>query len=405
MQQIQKRKLPHYFNNAHQEFEAAKMGMWAFMAQEILFFSGLFVAYGVFRYFNPEMFIYASRLLDWKLGFINTIFLTPSSANSFKITNLEISEPFELNFNKDKVIDRGFKEAFIELVSKITTSGDKSKIKDINLIEIKNLIDSFNMSNERFVNETYVVDFDVNFNKKKTISFFNKKNIFISIPIKKKLVLIPVLVDLETDKVFFFNNNVFYKNWNKKNERFNLLNYLLPTEDIEDLNLISFNSDSIEDYDFKKIIKKYDMNDYIIAIIYKNKRKLQILSKMNLNESLMLNNKKFDNINLLNEKDFFLVLKELKITYENYWKKINQVNTSIKLPLTISLESSQYDKIKMLEDTLDKLDLVNSFEIIKFDNKKIYIKIIYNGSPNKFINQMKSKNILVNTEKQIWEIR
>ena len=148
--------------------------------------------------------------------FINTIFLTPSSANSFKITNLEISEPFELNFNKDKVIDRGFKEAFIELVSKITTSGDKSKIKDINLIEIKNLIDSFNMSNERFVNETYVVDFDVNFNKKKTISFFNKKNIFISIPIKKKLILIPVLVDLETDKVFFFNNNVFYKNWNKK---------------------------------------------------------------------------------------------------------------------------------------------------------------------------------------------
>lgn len=79
MQQIQKRTLPHYFNNAHQEFEAAKLGMWAFMAQEILFFSGLFVAYGVFRYFNPEMFIYASRLLDWKLGFINTIFLIISS--------------------------------------------------------------------------------------------------------------------------------------------------------------------------------------------------------------------------------------------------------------------------------------------------------------------------------------
>ena len=64
----------------------------------------------------------------------------------------------------------------------------------------------------------------------------------------------------------------------KRNERFNLLNYLLPTEDIEDLNLISFNSDSIEDYDFKKIIKKYDMYDYIIVIIYKHKRKLQAAS-------------------------------------------------------------------------------------------------------------------------------
>ena len=73
------RKLPHYFNNEHQEFEACKIGMWAFLAQEILFFSGLFVAYGVFKYFNPEMFEYASGLLDWKLGFVNTIFLIISS--------------------------------------------------------------------------------------------------------------------------------------------------------------------------------------------------------------------------------------------------------------------------------------------------------------------------------------
>ena len=76
---LKKRELPHYFKNEHQEFEACKLGMWAFMAQEILFFSGLFVAYGVFRFFHPEMFFYASSLLDWKLGFINTMFLILSS--------------------------------------------------------------------------------------------------------------------------------------------------------------------------------------------------------------------------------------------------------------------------------------------------------------------------------------
>ncbi|MEK9726877.1 MAG: cytochrome c oxidase subunit 3 family protein [Candidatus Margulisiibacteriota bacterium] len=76
---IKKRELPHYFKDEHQEFEACKVGMWAFLAQEILFFSGLFVAYGVYKFFNPEMFLYASSLLDWKLGFINTIFLIISS--------------------------------------------------------------------------------------------------------------------------------------------------------------------------------------------------------------------------------------------------------------------------------------------------------------------------------------
>ena len=59
--------------------------------------------------------------------FINVIFITSLNANSFKITNLEILEPFELNFNKEKVIDKGFKIAFFELASMITTSGDKKK--------------------------------------------------------------------------------------------------------------------------------------------------------------------------------------------------------------------------------------------------------------------------------------
>ena len=79
MQALKEHKIPHYFKDAHQEFEACKLGMWAFMAQEILFFSGLFVAYGVFKFFYPEMFVYASHLLDWKMGFINTLFLILSS--------------------------------------------------------------------------------------------------------------------------------------------------------------------------------------------------------------------------------------------------------------------------------------------------------------------------------------
>jgi hypothetical protein len=337
--------------------------------------------------------------------FINIIFLTPLNANSFKIIDLEISEPFELNFNKEKVIDKAFKQAFEELTSRITTSGDKSKIKNVSLKDIKNLIDSFNMSNERFIDETYLVNFDVNFNKKNTLSFFNKKNIFPSIPLKKDLVLIPVLVDLQYDNVLFFNNNIFYKNWNKINKKFNLLNYLLPTEDIEDLNLISLNSSSIEEYDFKKIITKYDMEDYIIVIIYKDEKKLQILSKMNLNQSFKINNTKFDNIDLLNEKDSLFVMQELKIIYEDYWKKINQINTSIKLPLTVSINANEHDKIMILEDILTRLDLVNSYEILKFNNQNIYIKIIYNGPPNKFINQIKAENLIINTENSIWEIK
>ena len=59
----------------------------------------------------------------------------------------------------------------------------------------------------------------------------------------------------------------------------------------------------------------------------------------------------------------------------------------------------------ILEDILTRLDLVNSYEILKFNNQNIYIKIIYNGPPNKFINQIKAENIIINTENSIWEIK
>ena len=60
---------------------------------------------------------------------INIISTSTSSANSFKIKDLEISEPFDAKFNKEKVINKAFKDAFIELISMITTSSDQKKIK------------------------------------------------------------------------------------------------------------------------------------------------------------------------------------------------------------------------------------------------------------------------------------
>ena len=69
----------HHFKDAHQEFSSAKLGMWLFIGQEILFFSALFVAYAVYRGLHPEMFIDAHHHLSWKMGALNTVVLIFSS--------------------------------------------------------------------------------------------------------------------------------------------------------------------------------------------------------------------------------------------------------------------------------------------------------------------------------------
>ena len=68
-----------YFVSSEQQFEASKLGMWLFLATEILLFGGMFVAYGIFRVLYPELYEQASLQLDTVLGAANTLVLLLSS--------------------------------------------------------------------------------------------------------------------------------------------------------------------------------------------------------------------------------------------------------------------------------------------------------------------------------------
>ena len=337
--------------------------------------------------------------------FIIIFSTTFSHANVFKVSNIEISSPFELNFNKNRVIDEGFRISFLNLLNMITTSGDKNKIKKISIKELKGMIDTFTISDEKFINNEYFAKLETTFNKKKILSFLERKNIFPSMPIRNKVLLIPILVDVETENIYLFNNNIFYEKWNNEKNNYQLLDYLLPTEDIEDLNKIQEMSYSIETYDFTNLIKKYDLRDYIISIIYKDRNEIKILSKINLNNSLKINNQKYSKVNLDNIKNFQVILEKLKTIYEDHWKKNNEINTSIKLPLTLSLNSKDYKKIAKLEEELDSIDLVSDFYILRFDNEQIRYRIIYNGSPKTFFNDINNRNFDLTLKSDVWTIK
>ncbi len=71
--------LAEQFDDLEQQHEAAKLGMWIFLATEVLFFGGLFLAYTVYRYLSPEAFAAASRHTEVILGGANTAILLFSS--------------------------------------------------------------------------------------------------------------------------------------------------------------------------------------------------------------------------------------------------------------------------------------------------------------------------------------
>jgi cytochrome c oxidase subunit 3 len=71
--------LAHHFESPAQQHEAATLGMWMFLATEILFFGGVLTAYAVYRNAFGTAFAEASKELITWVGAVNTAVLLSSS--------------------------------------------------------------------------------------------------------------------------------------------------------------------------------------------------------------------------------------------------------------------------------------------------------------------------------------
>ncbi len=71
--------LAHHFDTPEQQYDSGKLGMWLFLVTEVLFFSGLFCAYAIYRFLRPDVFAGCSEFLNTQLGAINTGVLLFSS--------------------------------------------------------------------------------------------------------------------------------------------------------------------------------------------------------------------------------------------------------------------------------------------------------------------------------------
>ena len=335
---------------------------------------------------------------------INLLSTSRLYGNSFNITEIQVSEDFNLNFNKKKVFDSAFKIAFDQLTSSIIISEDKKKLKKVSLKKIKSLIDSFIVSDEQFIENKYYAKINVNFNKKNSYKFFESKNIFPSMPNRIDILMIPILIKNTENEIIFFSENPLYKNWNKNKKKYHLINYILPSEDIEDRMLFKKNIENIEEYNFNEIIQKYDLANYVILIINENNNKLNILSKLQFKGDFKIFSNSYEDFNLDQDFEIIRLIDELKNIYDDEWKKLNLINTSIKLPITLSLSSKDYNKVNLFEKTLNNLDLVSHFSVLSFDNKKILYRVTFNGSPDKFFKQINNSGFFINKQNQILKI-
>ena len=99
--------LAEQFDDVEQQKEAATLGMWTFLATEILFFGGMFLSYILYRHAYPAAFAQASRHTILLYGTFNTAVLLTSSLTmasvKFRSRPPELGQPLPMPCGATKI--------------------------------------------------------------------------------------------------------------------------------------------------------------------------------------------------------------------------------------------------------------------------------------------------------------
>ena len=355
--------------------------------------------------FKKKKYSYLYNFFLVLVFFFNEFSTNNAFSKNYNVVDIKVEEVYDINFDKSKVIDKAFEQAFKILFYKLIENKDKSKINIISLKDKKSLIENFSINDEIFVDNKYIALFNVQFNKRKILNYLNDKNLIPSSAKKIEVFLLPILIDTNSNELYYLNQNIFFNNWNYNSKNYHLIKYVLPNEDIEDYNIIKNNIKNIENYNFKEIIKKYNLKNEIILIILKSNTQMRVFSKIKFGKKNLLSNNVYNLVNIEKEEEINSIIYNIKNTYEDKWKSINKINTSIALPIRLSINAENTKFSEKLENFLFSIDLISDFSIEKFNNKEIVYKIIFNGNPNKLLDIMYLNDFKIDASSEIWKIK
>ena len=157
--------------------------------------------------------------------------------NVFTINNVKVKGAIDTNFSREKFLNKAFLNSFEILMNKILLTRDLKKINNINLNQIKRLIKGFQVLEESYRENIYRANIKIYYNEDKIKKFLSKKNISFSLSENISAVFFPVLI--VKDEIQNYDENFFYLNWLKMKIDNEIINFILPLEDLEDISLIN----------------------------------------------------------------------------------------------------------------------------------------------------------------------
>jgi hypothetical protein len=325
-----------------------------------------------------------------------------SKENVFVIDNIKVKGEIDINFLRDKYINKAFSKSFEILMSRILLSKDSNRMSNTSLNEIKNLIKSFQIYEETYRKNEYEANFKIYYNEAKVKKFLGQKNISFSQQKNISVVFFPLL--FVNDEIQDFYENFFYKKWTDIEITNELINFILPLEDLDDISKIKETKNKIEDLNINDFVNKYDTKNFVFALINFQNNRLDIHLKTNLDESKTSKNISYELDDINNETKFYSILKDLKTQITEIWKEENLVNLSIPLSIRIKFRYTKLQDLDQLKNIFYKISFINNFSLEELDTNNSFFKIDYYGNPKRLKTELLKFDYRLKNEQGYWEI-
>ncbi len=264
-----------------------------------------------------------------------------SEENVFTINNVTVKGNIDLNFSREKYINKAFSNSFEILMNKILLSRDFTKVNNIKLKQIKSLINSFQILEESYRKDEYKAKIKIFYSDAKVKKFLRQKNISFSQPENISAIFFPVFI--VNDEIQNFSENFFYKHWTEIEIKNELINFILPLEDLEDISKIMEMKNRIEELDVDVLVNKYDIKSYVFALFDYQDKKLNIHVKTNFNNNKANKNFLYEVENMNDELVLNSITKDLKFKITDLWKEENLINLLMPLSIRLSYQHSNLE--------------------------------------------------------------
>ena len=299
-----------------------------------------------------------------------------SSTDTFTVDNIEVIGTINDQNYKNRQLETAFRKGFEKLILNIVKKEDQKELLSTDLKTIKLLLSNYRIVEENTQGNKYKLITDITFDRNIVSQFLFKKNISYAEVKKLEIIIYPILIS--NSELSMFSKNKFFEEWNE-NEDFENINFVLPVEDVEDIDFIKKNLSVLEEIDLNRIVDNYEIRNSAILIFRYDNKKLNAFMKTNLEGVKKAKKINFEKEELENKESRNNIIKNAKYYINELWKKENLIDISVPSYLVVNTKIKDPSSLEKIIKTMKKISLIENYIVQELDNKSAKIKIKFFG--------------------------